>query len=68
MTEEYVSKCCGAKIIKGFCPYAKEKVYFCYECKQPIIEPIPKPKPDNSPTDVNDKAVKVDKPDKGGGG
>ena len=42
---KYVSKCCGAKIIKGFCPYAKEKIYFCYECKQPIIEPIPKPKP-----------------------
>jgi len=30
------SKCHGVKTIEGFCPYTKEKIYFCSKCKQPV--------------------------------
>lgn len=25
-----------AKVLEGFCPHAKEKIYFCSECKEPV--------------------------------
>jgi len=75
---EHMIKCCncGKKISLGEAYLAynhPEAPPVCFDClpeevKESLRKPIPKPKPDNSPTDVNDKDIKVDKPDKGGGG